>query len=134
MIIDRNKNSSILAVSAICLIIGQGMYSNSTYCIPKINREIYSQDNSIPKLVNMVPDNSNLKLNESYINNKKDDSMINNMIKSVNLVSIKRMEDSFDDLGYYENNEVEYLGIAPRNTVRVKAKIKTVKRADMGLM
>ena len=50
-------------------------------------------------------------------------------IKSVNIVSAHRTNIQFDDLGYYEYNELENLDIAPRSKVKVKANI--IRRNNM---
>ena len=43
-------------------------------------------------------------------------------IKLVNITSVCR-KNRFNDLGYYEYNEIENLDIAPRSKVKVKANI-----------
>ena len=47
-------------------------------------------------------------------------------IKSVNIVSAHRTNNQFDDLGYYEYNELENLDIAPRNPPKPTDKISTI--------
>lgn len=49
-------------------------------------------------------------------------------VKSVRLISSKRMDEHFYDLGLYEENEVESLNIIPRKIVKVKAKCRVLVR------
>ena len=50
--------------------------------------------------------------------------MKNKKVKSVNIISISKNDNQFNDLEYYEYNEVENLDITPRKIVKIKAKIK----------
>lgn len=138
MIKDRSRNSSIAVASAMCIIVGSSVYSNSTHDVPKISNYVYEKMNTTPKHLNIKDNSSSINLSESYIKNKKGDSMKNeaknNKIKSINIVSAHRTNNQFNDLGYYEYNEVENLDIAPRSKVKVKAKIKSAKRSELKLM
>ena len=75
MIKDRSRNSSVAVASAMCIIVGSSVYSNSTYEIPKISRCMYNKMNTTPKHFNVETSSSNINLKESYIKNKEDDFM-----------------------------------------------------------
>lgn len=48
-------------------------------------------------------------------------------VKSVNIISAHRKDNQFEDLEYYEYNEIEDLDIIPRNKIKIKAKIIRMK-------
>lgn len=49
-------------------------------------------------------------------------------VKSVNIISAHRKDNQFDDLEYYEYNEIENLDITPRNKIKIKAKINNAEK------
>lgn len=136
MILNKYTNSSLLAVGAMCLFMNT---SSSTANIPNINHDIYIQaTTNTPKLIKLNQEKINLMNNFAYNENKKDDFMANTIkstkVKSVNLSLNQSKPKSFDDLGYFEYNEVEHLEVVPRKIVKVKAKINSVKKSDFRLI
>lgn len=133
MIINFARNTSVLAMGMMIATITSTDINSSINQIPDISYSTYVEQSTLPNIwLKNGFETMNQNVIKTYSENKKGDFMLDT-VRSKKLISTKvanylRTNSPINDLGYYEENEIESLEIKSRKEVRVKAKIVSAKR------